>query len=198
MSRFLCSVMVVVAGLALMAAPASAAPDEDFVVGSGRIVIPNPLFPGNTLTFDIVIDAHSDASGGNPSGIVTLRIVAGAPEFVFSGPVTCLVLSGNAAIIGWDDVTSGFPGHRIIDVVDNAATGALDVVAFAEIGTAACDVGSRGPDVTLVSGDFVVHDAVPLTSKDQCKDGGWRDFSDDQGQPFDNQGDCIAFVQHAT
>ena len=60
MSRFLCSVMVAVAVTTVAAAPASAAPDEDFVVGTGGIeqVIP----PFGTLGFDVFID-----------GIVTLR-----------------------------------------------------------------------------------------------------------------------------
>jgi hypothetical protein len=45
MSRFLCSVMVVVAGMAVIAAPASAAPDEDFVTGMGEIVVVGPFGP---------------------------------------------------------------------------------------------------------------------------------------------------------
>jgi hypothetical protein len=38
----------------------------------------------------------------------------------------------------------------------------------------------------------VVVDAQPLpTSKDQCKNGGWRGF----GDTFKNQGQCVAFVE---
>jgi hypothetical protein len=33
------------------------------------------------------------------------------------------------------------------------------------------------------------------TSKDDCKHGGWRSFTDDEGTPFRNQGECIRFVQ---
>jgi hypothetical protein len=44
MSRFLCSVMVVVAGMAAIVAPASAAPDEDFVVGTGEILLSPRVF----------------------------------------------------------------------------------------------------------------------------------------------------------
>ncbi|MGH9289773.1 MAG: hypothetical protein ACRD0V_16015 [Acidimicrobiales bacterium] len=32
------------------------------------------------------------------------------------------------------------------------------------------------------------------TDKDQCKDDGWRDLGDDQGEPFRNQGQCVSFV----
>jgi hypothetical protein len=37
-----------------------------------------------------------------------------------------------------------------------------------------------------------------LTTKNQCKHGGWHDFTNNEGHPFENQGECIAFVQHAT
>ena len=43
----------------------------------------------------------------------------------------------------------------------------------------------------IEAGDITVVDAQALpTTKDQCKDGGWRDFG------FKNQGQCIKFVQH--
>jgi hypothetical protein len=43
---------------------------------------------------------------------------------------------------------------------------------------------------TINTGDIVVHDAPPFpTSKDQCKNGGWRNFPG-----FKNQGDCVSFV----
>jgi hypothetical protein len=39
-------------------------------------------------------------------------------------------------------------------------------------------------------GNITVIDARPLpTSKDQCKNGGWRDFG-----VFKNQGACVSFV----
>jgi hypothetical protein len=40
------------------------------------------------------------------------------------------------------------------------------------------------------SGSVVVTDAQPVpTSKDECKNGGWRDHSG-----FENQGDCVSLV----
>lgn len=32
------------------------------------------------------------------------------------------------------------------------------------------------------------------TTKDDCKNDGWRNFRDDQGNPFKNQGDCVSYV----
>ena len=46
------------------------------------------------------------------------------------------------------------------------------------------------PVNVAAEGDLVVHDAPPLpTSKDQCKNGGWRNYG-----VFKNQGDCVSFV----
>jgi hypothetical protein len=186
MSRILCLLMVVVAGMAVIAAPASAVPDEDSVVGNGEIVVSPPGFPPAVVA--VSIDAHSDASGANPSGNVDVFF----PVFgsVFKGPVTCLVVTGNTAIIGFEDALNG---HVTTEVVDNSATASPDTIG-AVLGATGCSpVGSQV--FPLVSGDFVVHDAVPLTSKDQCKDGGWRDFTDDEGHPFENQGQCVAFLE---
>jgi len=32
------------------------------------------------------------------------------------------------------------------------------------------------------------------SSKDDCKKGGWKSFTDDGGRPFANQGDCVSFM----
>jgi hypothetical protein len=40
---------------------------------------------------------------------------------------------------------------------------------------------------------------IPPTpkSKDQCKHGGYKNFTDPKtGQPFRNQGQCVSFVNH--
>jgi hypothetical protein len=48
--------------------------------------------------------------------------------------------------------------------------------------------GSQAKDTTGVPMVQITYLAVP-TSKDQCKNGGWQDFSQ-----FKNQGDCVSFV----
>jgi hypothetical protein len=61
-------------------------------------------------------------------------------------------------------------------------------------------VGSQGH---LYSTEFVF-DLEPLTfgkpvpvSRDECRNGGWRDLVDANQQPFKNQGACIAYVSAA-
>jgi hypothetical protein len=46
-----------------------------------------------------------------------------------------------------------------------------------------------------VSGTLQRPSPTPST-KDDCRNGGWRNVSGDQGQPFPDQGQCIRFVVH--
>jgi hypothetical protein len=188
MRRFFGAALVAAAIMAVIAAQASAAPDEDFVIGTGTMA-------AGTFLFDISIDAHSDASGGNPNGTVSV-VEKASGIVVTSGPVTCLEVTGNTARLG---IQGSGLGHFTLQVVDNAATGSPDTIAADTSSPSGTGCGGGGAESPLVAGDYVVHDAVPLTSKDQCKDSGWRDFTDDEGHPFENQGQCVAFLEsHAT
>jgi hypothetical protein len=193
----------VVLGLALMAlvlAPtASGAAQLDKVTATGSA-------PGCCL--NINISAQSGTSGQNPSGTVSFDIPV-PPNIVgpvtFSGPVTCMSVTG-------PDHGAGAPGApttavlnfqtgRIVltvELVDNGGNGA-DVIGGIELVDALraptdCSPldGSPGAFTTpLTNGRATVFDAPVLpTSKDQCKDGGWRNF----GSTFKNQGDCVNFV----
>ena len=64
------------------------------------------------------------------------------------------------------------------------------------------NVGDSIPIPFIAPGNDVNESAnlappVP-TSKDQCKNGGWQQLVDDHGQPFRNQGQCVAWVNHNT
>ena len=84
--------------------------------------------------------------------------------------------------------------HFKATVVDNGPAGSgLDTFAtngyFAPQDCSTAELGAFGTQA-LVSGDVVVVDAPPLpTNKDQCKNGGWKNFG-----VFKNQGDCVSFV----
>ena len=87
---------VLVAAL-VCCSPASAAaqtPNQDFVIGTAGFG--DPQF-GVTAS----VDAHSGPSGENATGTATF----GARQTFFGGPVTCLNVTGNRAVIGGD---SGF------------------------------------------------------------------------------------------
>lgn len=54
----------------------------------------------------------------------------------------------------------------------------------------------------LLAGCAIRIGTVPLISAEGvplvpsvCREGGWQELNDDQGEPFENQGDCVSFVQ---
>lgn len=182
---------VVVTGVALGVLPqgavAAPVPPRDFVVGSGE---------RGSFFQEISISADSAPLGDDPSGSVSFvaEIVVGGSvaRVTFSGPVTCLAVHGNRAVIGF----LAFIGPMKVVVVDNGSTGSpadeFGAVPFA--GTNCSDETGVGV-LPLTSGDIVVRDAP---SKAQCRDDGWRNYADAAGQPFGNQGECIAFARGVT
>jgi len=175
---------VLVAGVVccVPAVAAAQTPNQDFVVGTAGFG--DPQF-GVTAS----VDAHSGPSGENATGTATF----GARQTFFGGPVTCLNVTGNRAVIGGDSAFVGPEGYLFL-VVDNSATGAPDLFGIlfpppAEAPTT-CPSNLDVPLQPATSGDLVVHDAQPLpTSGDQCKNGGWKSFG-----VFKGQGDCVSFV----
>jgi hypothetical protein len=152
--------------------PSGAPFDEDFVVGSF----------GDSLS-TTTVDAHSGPSGENPTGEITVRVM----DAFATGQVTCLSVAGNRATVG-TDLLGGF----LLFFEDNGGSG-QDRFSAVETG-AAPSICPPTPSTGLIpiDGDITVHDAPALpTSKDQCKNGGWRNF----GTAFKNEGQCVAFVQ---
>jgi hypothetical protein len=179
----------VVLGLALMAlvvAPnASGAAQMDTVtanVGSGIVAIN--------------VSAQSGTSGENPSGQVLWHAGGGlAPTL--SGPVTCLNVTGNTAVINFQATIffRGIPspaGIGTLELVANGGPG-RDTFGFSVEGRAPTDCSPLTDPVsagTIVAGSVVIFDAPDLpTTKPQCKNGGWRSYPQ-----FKNQGQCVAFV----
>jgi hypothetical protein len=156
---------------------------ENTVTGGGSTA--DGFFAG------IAVDAHSDASGANAGGTVSFSLLG---LFNISGPVTCLAVNGNQAVIGFNDVTSGF-GPSTVVVVDNGSTGTPPDTFSADLVPTDClSEPSLPASHPFGSGDLAVHGALPLISKEQCKVGGWQNLTDPEGQPFKNQGACIKFV----
>ena len=149
-------------------------PVGDSVTGSGATE--------SGVTFEV--DAHSGPSGENPSG----QITATASGPFFEGPVYCLSVRDNVAVL---KMGSGF-GLLGLTITDNTALGQPDIIQvnFDTGSPTECSLPDPQFTFTLVTGDIVVTDAPPLpTSKDQCKDGGWQTYG-----VFENQGDCVSFV----
>jgi hypothetical protein len=89
-----------------------------------------------------------------------------------------------------------FPFHFVMAIGSAQGTGRF----AGATGELALD-GAFGIAASTFHGtiDGTIHVAPPTPrTKGDCKHGGWRDFTDDEGHPFKNQGQCVAFVQHAT
>jgi hypothetical protein len=174
-------VLVVLAACACLALPSTAAAQQDSVIGSGE---------ADARPFSV--NAVSGPAGENATG--SLSFVLGIGDL--TGDVTCLNVSGSQAVVG-GPVTGGTAapaGSGYFFHVDDRAP-MSDLVRLEILGSppSACGPPSFISPTLVTVGDIVVTDAPappPLpTSKDECKDGGWRQFG------FRNQGECVAFVE---
>ena len=151
--------------------------EEDFAVAS---------FSTRLAVF--TIGARSGPSGENPTGEV--RVDEGRLGFA-TGRVTCLNVTENRATIGVE--FSPVIGSGFFFLEDNTGVGQD---SFGSVATPAgpqsiCPANATSSLEPISSGDLVVHDAPEFpTSKDQCKNGGWRNY----GTTFKNEGQCVSFV----
>ena len=170
----------------LVIPPASVAqPLGDAVTGADS----TPLL--STITFDV----HSGPSGENATGTVFAHVQTPTLDTELHGTATCLAVSGNVAVVNTPTIFPTAPDVGAVWRVTDSPNGAPDIVELSvgpsqPPGNCSFPLGSiRDLDF---GGNLVVVDAQPFpTSKDQCKNGGWRSF----GETFKNQGQCVAFVQ---
>lgn len=66
-------------------------------------------------------------------------------------------------------------------------TSASDVGLDGYLDNVVVDLDSSG----VATNDF---ESVIVINKDQCKDGGWKNVTDADGNPFKNQGQCVAYT----
>jgi hypothetical protein len=168
-------------------------------------------------SLSITVDVESGPMGENPTGTVDLRSFGLSPgsTVITLSDATCLSVSGRVAIIGLAGTRLQNPVlffiAGLLRVVDaGGLDSGADTFEFAYQtapfsgpplpGPTSCSTFPGTfprdpfffPDFTNETGDVVVTDARPFpASKDQCRDGGWRNFPQ-----FKNQGQCIAFVSH--
>jgi hypothetical protein len=138
------------------------------------------------------LNATSGPNGENPTGRVDF---GGEGSFLHSsGPVTCLAVSGNLAILNFRTETGLFSGGILtVLIVDNLPDSFNPAPTFRD----PTDCSPIGFDVfgprILHTGDITVVDVQgppPPTTRDQCINGGWAQFG------FANLGECIAYVNY--
>jgi hypothetical protein len=116
----------------------------------------------------------------------------GLPDgLLVQGPATCLKVDGNTAYVEINSTPFGAVSAKLVDG-GPAGSGLDRFDAFLSTSSGTNCGFQAFNDAPVTGGDVVVVDAPALpTSKEQCKNGGWRAFSD----TFTNQGQCVAFVQ---
>jgi hypothetical protein len=161
-----------------------------FATGTATGPYPGTFTETGTLIFNRLEASFTiDSAAGQVTGTKTANVgvsCAGGPPC--SGAEAC---SDEGASYNTDP--SGFSGTDRYEATIRTASG-----AFADNGLFTAVFYRSDPPPSPLNGfnsDFLsaLASPVPLgpTTKDQCKNGGWRDFPE-----FKNQGQCIAFVDH--
>jgi hypothetical protein len=151
--------------------------------------------------FNIQVDAHSGPSGENPGGFASMDTIVQIEvmghtfdvDVQIRGPVTCLNVTGNKAVIKID-AAAPFGLVVEIDLVDNGGSGSDLIGLLAPSSSPTdCSAGSATATAVPLDGRAEVFDAKPLpTTKAQCMNGGWKQIG------FKNEGLCLAFVNHGS
>ena len=149
---------------------------------------------------NIGITAEQTGEGVNATGLAFLQPTVGA---IISGRVTCLEVTGpgrgigtpdapTTAVLEFFDIRFGVVTVKVIDNGGTVTNSDTDRFTTA-VGTGCLGANPALPPFVPFHGFMEVFDAPPPvpTAREQCKDGGWRAF----GALFDNQGQCVAFVQ---
>jgi hypothetical protein len=151
-------------------------------VGGGTFTV----FQPGAGPLEFFIDAHSGPSGENPGGTWVASPNSPSPTRY---SVVCLEVTGNIAVVGVDWIDGNFNSFL------RFANASVDTLAVAlwdfPLSPDSCrQPPSFIPAVTVIAGDIIVTDVSPLpTAKDECKNGGWRNYG-----VFKDQGDCVSFV----
>jgi hypothetical protein len=179
------SLIAVVAALAL-AAPAAAQAPGDSVVGAGTARFVTPDLFGLTVPFSI--DVRSGPNGESPVGSLQLFIR-------FDDPTCLAIRSGGGQVA--DEAAINFrntlTGGRVIVRITGGTSGPRIIALSGASSPTDCAFVPPLSAAEVIDGDIAIVDAPPLpTSKDECKQDGWRAFG-----AFRNQGDCVNFVATA-
>jgi hypothetical protein len=134
---------------------------RDFVTGTAEHRGADPPYPVIKVRFH----ARSDANGARPRGRVFVKNDP-AVTASYRARVTCLSVSGSRATVGTEIVHSTDPAQegkgQLWSVVDGAGSGSPDRIAgYPMTATPPTSCPPLSFNVPVISGNYVVHDAIP-------------------------------------
>lgn len=161
------------------------------------------------------VTGTATSSGGN--GLTTADFVYSSPGVLGSGTIHADFVfdpsgtrtEGTGVLTRSDGATLTGP---VTSTVNANPTGGFDVVAHSTLASGSGALAGLTAEIVVtgtVAGPGSVGDVFTMTGtvttpspvatdKDQCKDDGWQNLVDDEGEPFRNQGQCVSFVAEPT
>ncbi len=163
-----------------------------------------------TLATDYKFEADDTCGGGSPRFQINVQVPGDGVQniFVYIGPppayTACLPdtwLNTGDLLEGVNPIdTSQLPGGTFYDPYTAAlarygsyvVTGVQVVVDGSW--TALDGEQTAFVDNTNIDGVIYTYDKSEPTGKDDCKNGGWMDLVNGDGDAFKNQGDCVSYA----
>jgi hypothetical protein len=156
--------------------------DSSGTQGSVALAVVHPdsasTTSGNTFTVKWI---SADQPLPSVSGVQTLSLGALVP--VAAGDDLAVYSSGTG-VVPFDYSPLALPAFWAANGSGKPAVGEVT------IDQNSTDAGQQGRNYSMNASN------VPPTSKDQCKNGGYKQFTDPNGNPFKNQGDCVSFTNN--
>lgn len=105
-------------------------------------------------------------------------------DLIGSGSVDSSQLDGGTFYHSYADALAAYGDYEVTDLALVVDAGWAD-----EDGEQAVTI-----DNTVINNTTFTYEIPVAATKDECKNGGWMNLADNDGNPFKNQGQCVAFV----
>lgn len=163
-----------------------------------------------TLSTDYMLESDDTCVGGSPRFQINLDNGAGDTGNIFayfgtdSGGAPCVVGA-------WSNTGDFLEAGRLLDTsqldggtfYDSYAAALAKYSAYEVTGiqvvvdaswAAADNEQAVDIDNTLINSVLFTYEVPVPTDANQCKNGGWQNLADNEGNAFKNQGQCVSFV----